>query len=981
MTEENNNINTNFYSRQIGVIGQETMIELSKKNIFIYGMRGVGVETAKNIILAGPRKVTIYDNEISKMNDLTSNYFINEKDVYEKKRRDEASFNNLLKLNPYFNTDNLQILEKGPIIEHLKENIKNDIEKYNVVVITEFMAKNFIIEIDKFCRENTIGFIYGAELGINVFCFTDFGDKFSVYDKNGEEEKRFTINSISKGNPGIVNLVHPIKSLDLKNNDFVIFKEIQGMKELNNCLPIKIKKIDEYNIEICDTSEFSNYISGGILMKAKIPFEIKFDSFEKKIEEPYNEDEIPQIIDETSCNEIIHIGILALYSFYNKYNFLPEINNENQAEELLKIAKQIFNEKEKNEEFWVQDIKNEYDDFNALFEKTIKYLSLWSRIEISPIASFLGGVIGQEIIKYTGKFLPFKQWCWCNFNYLVEKLEDKIDRTLNGTRYDDQIAIFGKKIQKKLECLNIFMIGAGALGCEYLKVFSSMGISTNKNKKSKVTITDNDNIIISNLNRQFLFRKDNIGQSKSKVACETIKNLNNCFNCRDLQSRIGPENEDIFDEDFWRRQDFVINAVDNIEARVYIANKCKLYKRVLIDSGTNGNKANSQIIIPYKTIDYSPSENDSNSQIPMCTLRNFPTSIEHCIEWARDNFNEYFINNVNDIKLFIENKDKLYLELSQNYVPSDQIIKLNKILRYVKIIINKDFNECLKIALEEYNEIYNYNIIYILNKYPPNSLNDDGTKFWSGDKRYPNPLPFNIDNKLAFLFVKKYAQILANSMSIPLISDDNLLKKSIEEIKSSLNNKEEIVHNGKFEKHKYFEKKEKNREKMKNKIKSDEIKLNIIKEEINKLNTSEIKKNIFNIQEFEKDDDENGHIDFIFAASNLRAELFKIEKCDKFKTKLIAGKIIPAIATTTSAIVGLASLQLFSLCQSNDLKNLRDNYFNLSICSFNSCPPGKYEESQEENHINTNKTNNIFNNFFSFTNIKLMKILKNIINI
>lgn len=44
--------------------------------------------------------------------------------------------------------------------------------------------------------------------------------------------------------------------------------------------------------------------------------------------------------------------------------------------------------------------------------------------------------------------------------------------------------------------------------------------------------------------------------------------------------------------------------------------------------------------------------------------------------------------------------------------------------------------------------------------------------------------------------------------------------------------------------------------------------------------------------DFEKDDDSNHHIDFITAASNLRAMNYGISVADKFKTKLIAGKII-----------------------------------------------------------------------------------------
>lgn len=140
-----------------------------------------------------------------------------------------------------------------------------------------------------------------------------------------------------------------------------------------------------------------------------------------------------------------------------------------------------------------------------------------------------------------------------------------------------------------------------------------------------VACTDNDNIEVSNLNRQFLFRKSNVGQSKSKVACEIAKEMNSALNVTDYQTRVGSDTESVFHDRFWDRLDFVVNAVDNIHARTYVDQRCVWYNKPLLESGTLGTKANTQMIIPFKTQSYSDSTDPPETAVPMCTLRNFPS--------------------------------------------------------------------------------------------------------------------------------------------------------------------------------------------------------------------------------------------------------------------------------------------------------------------------------------------------------------------
>jgi ubiquitin-activating enzyme E1 len=91
-----------------------------------------------------------------------------------------------------------------------------------------------------------------------------------------------------------------------------------------------------------------------------------------------------------------------------------------------------------------------------------------------------------------------------------------------------------------------------------------------------------------------------------------------------------------------------------------------------------------------------------------------------------------------------------------------------------------------------------------------------------------------------------------------------------------------------------------------------------------------------NIEEFEKDDDRNNHIDFVAAAANLRALNYRIDTETRLEIKRIAGKIIPAIATTTSMVVGFVCLEMYKIHSivKRPIGDFRGGAINLAISMF-----------------------------------------------
>lgn len=280
----------------------------------------------------------------------------------------------------------------------------------------------------------------------------------------------------------------------------------------------------------------------------------------------------------------------------------------------------------------------------------------------------------------------------------TESLDPSDLKPLNS-RYDAQISVFGSKLQKKLGDANVFMVGSGALGCEFLKNLALMGVSCCE--KGKLIITDDDVIEKSNLSRQFLFRDWNIGQAKSMVAASAATLINPHLNIEALQNRASPETESVFNDTFWENLSVVINALDNVNARLYIDSRCLYFQKPLLESGTLGAKCNTQMVIPHLTENYGASRDPPEKQAPMCTVHSFPHNIDHCLTWARSEFEGLLEKTPTEVNAYLRNP-KEYASAMKNAGDAQAKDNLERILECLDKERCKEFQDCITWARLKY---------------------------------------------------------------------------------------------------------------------------------------------------------------------------------------------------------------------------------------------------------------------------------------
>lgn len=346
---------------------------------------------------------------------MSSQFYLTKSDIG--KNRAVASRDKLAELNNYVYTKSYT----GELSDEF-------LGQFRVIVLTTVTNYAEQHRIAKFAHKNNIALIIAETRGLFARVFCDFGENFTVYDQNGAQPISTMVASITWDNQGVVTCLDETRH-GFNDDDYVTFSEVQGMTELNGCAPIKIKVLGPYTFSIGDTSKFGKYITGGIATQVKMSRVMNFKSLEESERQP---EFVISDFGKFDHPSTLHVAFRALYTYMEQNGGkMPRSWNEEDAQVFLNLCKSI--------------------DANVN-ESVIKIFAKVCRGNTCPMDAAMGGLVSQEVLKAcSGKFTPIYQWLYYDAIEClpVDGVEESDAQPMNS-RYDAQIAIFGRKFQEKL---------------------------------------------------------------------------------------------------------------------------------------------------------------------------------------------------------------------------------------------------------------------------------------------------------------------------------------------------------------------------------------------------------------------------------------------------------------------------------------------------------------------------------------------------
>nr|XP_028597605.1 SUMO-activating enzyme subunit 1 [Podarcis muralis] len=160
------------YDRQIRLWGLEAQKRLRASRVLLVGMKGLGAEVAKNLILAGVKALTMLDHQQVSPEDTQAQFLIAGGSLG--KNRAEASLERAQDLNPMVDVK----ADPGNVEQKPEEFFT----RFDVVCVT-CCSQEVLVKIDQICHKNGIKFFAGDVFGYHGYMFANLGEHEFVEEK------------------------------------------------------------------------------------------------------------------------------------------------------------------------------------------------------------------------------------------------------------------------------------------------------------------------------------------------------------------------------------------------------------------------------------------------------------------------------------------------------------------------------------------------------------------------------------------------------------------------------------------------------------------------------------------------------------------------------------------------------------------------------------------------------------------------------
>lgn len=186
-----------------------------------------------------------------------------------------------------------------------------------------------------------------------------------------------------------------------------------------------------------------------------------------------------------------------------------------------------------------------------------------------------------------------------------------------------------------------------------------------------------------------------------------------------------------------------------------------------------GTKANVQIILPFLTESYSSTEDPPEPMIPIDKIVNFPNTTEEVILWARDKFHTTFIELPKEAIEYMLNPNSFIDKTEQS---------VDNIRYMLGKDHPKTFMDCIVWARNKFEELFLNNIAKLLFHFPRDFITSTGERFWSRHLRCPHVIQFDSTNPLHIDFIVAASNLLAHVYTIPHLNNRHEIIQQVEQV-------------------------------------------------------------------------------------------------------------------------------------------------------------------------------------------------------